>query len=71
MKIFANVVKYPMGSTMVFLLATIRTVFGCGVMPAGQARTVTFTVTGFTLPVVMVYTEEPNVVCESAWHCDQ
>ncbi|KAJ1358846.1 hypothetical protein KIN20_017384 [Parelaphostrongylus tenuis] len=46
---------------MVFLLATIRTVFGCGVMPAGQARTVTFTVTGFTLPVAMVYTEEPNV----------
>ncbi|KAJ1357653.1 hypothetical protein KIN20_015838 [Parelaphostrongylus tenuis] len=46
---------------MVFLLAAIRTVFGCGVMPAGQARTVTFTVTGFTLPVAMVYTEEPNV----------
>ncbi|KAJ1358853.1 hypothetical protein KIN20_017395 [Parelaphostrongylus tenuis] len=47
---------------MVFLLATIRTVSGCGVMPAGQARTVTFTVTGFTLPVAMVYTEEPNVL---------
>ncbi|KAJ1358837.1 hypothetical protein KIN20_017368 [Parelaphostrongylus tenuis] len=50
-----------MGPTMVFLLATIRTVFGCGVTPAGQVRTVTFTVTGFTLPVAMVYTEEPNV----------
>ncbi|KAJ1350548.1 hypothetical protein KIN20_006356 [Parelaphostrongylus tenuis] len=47
MKIFANVVQYPMGSTMVFLLATIRTVSGCGVMPAGQA---------------MAYTEEPNVL---------
>ncbi|KAJ1372996.1 hypothetical protein KIN20_035314 [Parelaphostrongylus tenuis] len=62
MKIFANVVQYPMGSTMVFLLATIRTVFGCGMMPAGQARTVTFIVTGLTLPVAMVYTEEPSVV---------
>ncbi|KAJ1358841.1 hypothetical protein KIN20_017373 [Parelaphostrongylus tenuis] len=62
MKIFANSVQYPMGSIMVFLLATIRTVSGCGVMPAGQARTVSFTVTGFTLPVAMVYTEEPNVV---------
>ncbi|KAJ1350551.1 hypothetical protein KIN20_006360 [Parelaphostrongylus tenuis] len=47
---------------MVFLLATMRTAFGCGVMPAGQARTVTFTVTGFTLPVAMAYTEEPNVL---------
>ncbi|KAJ1351493.1 hypothetical protein KIN20_007509 [Parelaphostrongylus tenuis] len=46
-------------------------VFGCGVMPAGQGndkeivvilpRTITFTVTGFTLPVAMVYTEEPKV----------
>ncbi|KAJ1369429.1 hypothetical protein KIN20_030883 [Parelaphostrongylus tenuis] len=62
MKIFANVVKYPMGSTMIFLLATIRTVLGCGVMPAGRARIVTFTATGFTLPVAMVYTKEPNVL---------
>ncbi|KAJ1374973.1 hypothetical protein KIN20_038191 [Parelaphostrongylus tenuis] len=61
MKIFTNVVRYPIGFTMVFLLSTIRIVFGCGVMPAGQARTVTFTVTGFTLPVAMVYTEEPTV----------
>ncbi|KAJ1374976.1 hypothetical protein KIN20_038193 [Parelaphostrongylus tenuis] len=61
MKIFTNVTKYPMSSIMVFLLAAFRTVFGCGVMPAGQARTVTFTVTGFTLPVAMVYSEEPTV----------
>ncbi|KAJ1355635.1 hypothetical protein KIN20_013126 [Parelaphostrongylus tenuis] len=62
MKIFTNVTNIRSVSTMVFLLTTIRTVLGCGVMPAGQARTVTFTVTGFTLPVAMVYTEEPNVV---------
>ncbi|KAJ1370240.1 hypothetical protein KIN20_031929 [Parelaphostrongylus tenuis] len=38
------------------LLATISTVLGCGVVPAGQVRTRTFTVTGFTtLPVQMVY----------------
>ncbi|KAJ1368960.1 hypothetical protein KIN20_030327 [Parelaphostrongylus tenuis] len=38
---------------MIRLLATISTVFGCGVMPAGQASTRTFTVFGFTLPVMM------------------
>ncbi|KAJ1360278.1 hypothetical protein KIN20_019205 [Parelaphostrongylus tenuis] len=35
----------------------ISTVLGCGVMPAGQASTRTFTVTGFTLPVSMAYTD--------------
>ncbi|KAJ1373049.1 hypothetical protein KIN20_035377 [Parelaphostrongylus tenuis] len=37
------------------LLAVISTVCGCGVIPAGQARTRSFTVTGFNLPVSMVY----------------
>ncbi|KAJ1372241.1 hypothetical protein KIN20_034339, partial [Parelaphostrongylus tenuis] len=31
---------------------------GCGVVPAGQASTRTFTVTRFTLPVAMVHTED-------------
>ncbi|KAJ1356261.1 hypothetical protein KIN20_013938 [Parelaphostrongylus tenuis] len=53
--------RYLTGLLLLSLLATISAVFGCGVMPAGQARTVTFTVSGFTLPVAMVYTETPEV----------
>ncbi|KAJ1348650.1 hypothetical protein KIN20_004000 [Parelaphostrongylus tenuis] len=38
------------------VLTTIPTVFGCGVMPAGQVSTRPFTVTGFTtLPLPMIY----------------
>ncbi|KAJ1372194.1 hypothetical protein KIN20_034286 [Parelaphostrongylus tenuis] len=40
---------------MILLLTTLSTVFGCGVMPAGQRSTRTFTVTGFSLLVAMVY----------------
>ncbi|KAJ1373648.1 hypothetical protein KIN20_036116 [Parelaphostrongylus tenuis] len=43
------------------LLATISTVFGCGVLPAGQGSTRNFTVTGFTLPVAMAYSTVPSV----------
>ncbi|KAJ1370321.1 hypothetical protein KIN20_032018 [Parelaphostrongylus tenuis] len=43
------------------LLATVSTVLGCGVMPAGQASTRTFTVSGFTLPVAMVYSASSDV----------
>ncbi|KAJ1362763.1 hypothetical protein KIN20_022435 [Parelaphostrongylus tenuis] len=39
----------------------ISTVFACGVMPAGQERSRTITVAGFTLPVAMVYSTAPNV----------
>ncbi|KAJ1353912.1 hypothetical protein KIN20_010698 [Parelaphostrongylus tenuis] len=46
---------------IILLLATIATVFGCGVMPAGQGSTRNFTVTGFTLPVAMVYSTAPAV----------
>ncbi|KAJ1366438.1 hypothetical protein KIN20_027101 [Parelaphostrongylus tenuis] len=53
--------RYLTGLLMLSLLATISAVFGCGVMPAGQARGVTFTVTGFALPVAMVYTETSEV----------
>ncbi|KAJ1369170.1 hypothetical protein KIN20_030574 [Parelaphostrongylus tenuis] len=41
---------------IISLLATIWTVFGCGVVPAGQGSTRRFTVSGFALPVSMVYT---------------
>ncbi|KAJ1365869.1 hypothetical protein KIN20_026330 [Parelaphostrongylus tenuis] len=47
---------------MIPLLATISIVLGCGVLPAGQARSTTFNVTGLTtLPVAMVYSTAPDV----------
>ncbi|KAJ1354811.1 hypothetical protein KIN20_011860 [Parelaphostrongylus tenuis] len=49
---------------VISLLATVSTVFGCETMPTGQAKTVNFTVTGFTLPVAMVYTEKPEVIAK-------
>ncbi|KAJ1368825.1 hypothetical protein KIN20_030163 [Parelaphostrongylus tenuis] len=53
--------RLPIKSIMISLLVSISTVVGCGVMPAGQASSRTFTVTGSTtLPVVMVYTSATN-----------
>ncbi|KAJ1357640.1 hypothetical protein KIN20_015823 [Parelaphostrongylus tenuis] len=49
---------------VISLLATISTVFGCGTIPTGQAKAVNFTVTGFTLPVAMVYSEKPEVLAK-------
>ncbi|KAJ1368928.1 hypothetical protein KIN20_030288 [Parelaphostrongylus tenuis] len=47
---------------MILLLASISTVFGCGVIPGGQTSTRTSTVSGFSrLPVNMVYTEKNDV----------
>ncbi|KAJ1369941.1 hypothetical protein KIN20_031554 [Parelaphostrongylus tenuis] len=46
---------------MISLLATISTVFGCGVLPSGQGSTRNFNVTGFALPVAMVYSTAPDV----------
>ncbi|KAJ1374645.1 hypothetical protein KIN20_037377 [Parelaphostrongylus tenuis] len=51
----------PTGSFMISFLATISTALGCGVMPAGQASTRNFNVTGFTLPVAMVYSTAADV----------
>ncbi|KAJ1358156.1 hypothetical protein KIN20_016486 [Parelaphostrongylus tenuis] len=45
-------------SFKISMLATISTVFGCGVMPAGQRSTRSFTVSGFTLPVAMAYSTD-------------
>ncbi|KAJ1354001.1 hypothetical protein KIN20_010797 [Parelaphostrongylus tenuis] len=44
---------------------TITTVFGCGVMPPGQTTTRSFTISGFSLPVSMVYSEMVSVRTES------
>ncbi|KAJ1368957.1 hypothetical protein KIN20_030324 [Parelaphostrongylus tenuis] len=46
---------------MVSLLTAISTVLGCGVMPAGQESTRTFNVTGFTLPLPMVYSSTGGI----------
>ncbi|KAJ1368486.1 hypothetical protein KIN20_029622 [Parelaphostrongylus tenuis] len=46
---------------MLSLLAIIATILGCGVMPAGQANTKSFTVSGFSLPISMVYSTAADV----------
>ncbi|KAJ1369378.1 hypothetical protein KIN20_030819 [Parelaphostrongylus tenuis] len=51
----------PTNLFMISLLAAISAVQGCGVIPMGQANTRTFNVTGFTLPVAMVYSFAPDV----------
>ncbi|KAJ1351658.1 hypothetical protein KIN20_007768 [Parelaphostrongylus tenuis] len=44
------------------LLASISTVFGCGVIPGGQTSTRTFTASGpSNLPVIAVYTDNNKV----------
>ncbi|KAJ1348055.1 hypothetical protein KIN20_003271 [Parelaphostrongylus tenuis] len=57
----AKIASHLIGLFMLLLLDTISTVLGCGIMPAGQARTRSFTVTGFTLPTAMVYSENAAV----------
>ncbi|KAJ1354795.1 hypothetical protein KIN20_011832 [Parelaphostrongylus tenuis] len=46
---------------LVISVLTITTVFGCGVMPPGQATSRNFTVAGFSLPVSMAYSEMIDV----------
>ncbi|KAJ1370378.1 hypothetical protein KIN20_032090 [Parelaphostrongylus tenuis] len=59
-----NKAGIPTDHFMISLLATISTVFGCGVMPAGQGSTRNFTVTGFTLPVAMAYSTSTAVLAQ-------
>ncbi|KAJ1372604.1 hypothetical protein KIN20_034796 [Parelaphostrongylus tenuis] len=61
MNFLVNLARIPSDPFMITLLATISAVFGCGVMPAGRMSTRNFTVTGFTLPVAMVYSTAPSV----------
>ncbi|KAJ1366780.1 hypothetical protein KIN20_027541 [Parelaphostrongylus tenuis] len=58
----------PIPVFTILLLVTISTALGCGVMPSGQASTRTFTVTGFTLPVAMVYSSAADVPVRVFWH---
>ncbi|KAJ1363984.1 hypothetical protein KIN20_023965 [Parelaphostrongylus tenuis] len=46
---------------LISLSAIFAAVFGCGVIPQGQARAWSFTVSGFSLPVAMVYSTTPAV----------
>ncbi|KAJ1356606.1 hypothetical protein KIN20_014337 [Parelaphostrongylus tenuis] len=55
-----NIFTKRISTRLVLLLATCTAVFGCGVMPEGQARSRSFTVRGFTLPVNMVYSTTPK-----------
>ncbi|KAJ1355282.1 hypothetical protein KIN20_012619 [Parelaphostrongylus tenuis] len=50
-----------LSDALMILVIAVTTVLGCGVMPPGQANTRRFTVTGFTLPVPMVYAIEPDI----------
>ncbi|KAJ1348384.1 hypothetical protein KIN20_003678 [Parelaphostrongylus tenuis] len=63
MNILTNMIGYSISPLfLISFPATISAVFGCGVMPAGQTSTRTFTVTGFTtLPIAMVYAGKPDV----------
>ncbi|KAJ1356458.1 hypothetical protein KIN20_014185 [Parelaphostrongylus tenuis] len=56
--------RFPsIGSFMITVLI-IKTVLGCGVMQSGQSSTQSFTVSGFTLPVSMVYSGVATVQTE-------
>ncbi|KAJ1366611.1 hypothetical protein KIN20_027305, partial [Parelaphostrongylus tenuis] len=50
---------------LMITVTIITRVLGCGVMPSGQERTRKFTVSGFNLPVSMVYTREVTIRTEA------
>ncbi|KAJ1365300.1 hypothetical protein KIN20_025566 [Parelaphostrongylus tenuis] len=56
-----NMARLPTHLVTVSLLAFFSTALGCGVMPAGQGSARHFTLTGFTLPVAMVYSPKADV----------
>ncbi|KAJ1352409.1 hypothetical protein KIN20_008737 [Parelaphostrongylus tenuis] len=55
--------RTPVRSTLlIYLLFIVSTALGCGVMPLGQARRITFNVAGFILPVNMAWTTPVEAV---------
>ncbi|KAJ1355967.1 hypothetical protein KIN20_013568 [Parelaphostrongylus tenuis] len=55
--------RTPVGLTLlIYLLFIVSPALGCGIMPPGQARRITFNVTGFNLPVNMVWTTPTEAV---------
>ncbi|KAJ1364276.1 hypothetical protein KIN20_024335 [Parelaphostrongylus tenuis] len=58
MNIFTNKAGPLRGLSMILLLVSISTVFGCGVIPGGQTSIRTFTASGpRNLSVIAVYTD--------------
>ncbi|KAJ1369584.1 hypothetical protein KIN20_031073 [Parelaphostrongylus tenuis] len=56
--------KFPSTGSFMITVLIIETALGCGVMPSGQSSTQSFTVSGFSLPVSMVYSGVANVQTE-------
>ncbi|KAJ1370191.1 hypothetical protein KIN20_031862 [Parelaphostrongylus tenuis] len=61
MNILPFIARLSTDPFMIFLLAIIPIVLGCGVTPAGQASSRPFTVTGFSLPVAMAHAGSTEV----------
>ncbi|KAJ1367434.1 hypothetical protein KIN20_028343 [Parelaphostrongylus tenuis] len=61
MSIATEVIRHPTRPSMIWLLAVISTVIGCGVMPTGHVSRRNFNVTGFNLPAAMVYSNAADV----------
>ncbi|KAJ1358008.1 hypothetical protein KIN20_016308 [Parelaphostrongylus tenuis] len=52
---------FPISYPLIISVSTFATIWGCGVLPSGQASNRNFTVTGLTLPVNMVYSTDAAV----------
>ncbi|KAJ1367823.1 hypothetical protein KIN20_028818 [Parelaphostrongylus tenuis] len=62
MIILTNKTGSSSAPVMIFLLVSVSTVFGCGVIPGGQTSTRTFIASGpSNLPIIAVYTENSAV----------
>ncbi|KAJ1351100.1 hypothetical protein KIN20_007051 [Parelaphostrongylus tenuis] len=57
--------RIPILGRLTISVLIITTALVCGVMPPGQARNRSFIVSGFRLPVSMVYSELPSVRAEA------
>ncbi|KAJ1356463.1 hypothetical protein KIN20_014190 [Parelaphostrongylus tenuis] len=56
--------RFPSTGSFMITVLISKTVLGCGVMPSGQSSTQSFTVSGFSLPVSMVYSGVATVQTE-------
>ncbi|KAJ1359546.1 hypothetical protein KIN20_018309 [Parelaphostrongylus tenuis] len=58
--------KSSMELVLLTCLFVVSTVLACGPTASGQARTLTFNVTGFTLPVNMAWTSKDSIASQVA-----
>ncbi|KAJ1363047.1 hypothetical protein KIN20_022802 [Parelaphostrongylus tenuis] len=49
---------------LICLFSFVEPLLGCGTLPGGQARSLSFTVSGFTLPVQMTWTSNQAVAAQ-------